>query len=824
MIHYFLIVIYEIFIHPLQWLLNEVFLRLFEVTNSLVLAILLLSIFVNLALIPVYIFSDVLVKREARDYSRVAAKLAEIKLAFSGQERYLITQRLYKIYNYKPIMQIRSNVGLLIQIPVLIAAYQVLENNDDFQGLSSFIFKDMSQPDSLLEVGSVKFNVLPLIMTIFNCMAIYFYTKQNEIGFHLKQYVIPLVFAVALYNMSAALLIYWTSNNIISVFRILIFKYLRVGHNVKLLHSKWLLQLKDVTKQTFVICIAMIIFFIVTPVYMISLNPEDLTFLDVEVFIRTALFFTMIFTLILALANILLHLVRIKKINNFFIYLGLSYVVFAGLVFPVSKSTIMVEPEINPVDHLNLFYCVFGSTIFASLVSLGFRSQVKICLSVIVMIAIFTSTYSIYQHHDNIENTKVSDRFSTKIGPKELFEFSEKRNILVVSFDGLAANIVENLVINDESFKTDFKDFTVFNNSLTHAPTTLISLIADVYGVQDYKAIGYDTATLKRNLYLSDLQASTPASQVPDTLQYNYDLPGITSYTESTSSSKTFDFFRYVFARIISSYTQIIWKKGRFEQFEGYVGINKVHALSSLHSEIGEAGLFEWVEGVNDYYNYDRFLASATAVEKDITVRYLHFYFTHVPIVFDEKCNFKGTDVSWFSGHQNQKGVEKLMFCGLQKFSAFITKMKDLAVYDNSLIIFKSDHGKTANYFNKYPDNQYINGTKFGYNRYKSFFMIKDVNTDQSSSILRKELVTTGDIAKTICMKISTQNDCQKFNGVDVLASEIDIEKPFNIYVPKNSDDRHWYFENLISVKIPDRTKGLLEYMLNSESITLSVE
>ena len=102
--------------------------------------------------------------------------------------------------------------------------------------------------------------------------------------------------------------------------------------------------------------------------------------------------------------------------------------------------------------------------------------------------------------------------------------------------------------------------------------------------------------------------------------------------------------------------------------------------------------------------------------------------------------------------------------------------------------------------------------------------MIKDVNTDQSSSILRKELVTTGDIAKTICMKISTQNDCQKFNGVDVLASEIDIEKPFNIYVPKNSDDRHWYFENLISVKIPDRTKGLLEYMLNSESITLSVE
>lgn len=484
----------------------------------------------------------------------------------------------------------------------------------------------------------------------------------------------------------------------------------------------------------------------------------------------------------------------------------------------------MVEPEINPVDHLNLFYCVFGAIIFASLVSLGFGNQIKICLSVIVMIAIFTSTYSIYQQHGNFENTKASDRFGTNIGPKELFEFSEKRNILVVSFDGLAADIVEKLVINDENFKTDFKDFTVFNNSATYAPTTLNSLIADVYGVQDYKAIGHKTATLKRNLYRSDLQASTPAAHVPDTLQYNYDLPGITSYTEGTSSSKTFDFFRYVFARIVSSYTQIIWQKGRFKPFEGYVGINEVHPLSSVHSEIGEVGLFEWVEGVNDYYNYDRFLASATAVEKDIVVRYLHFYFTHVPIVFDEKCNFKGTDVRWFEDHQNKKGVEKLMFCGLQKFRAFITKMKDLAIYDNSLIVFKSDHGKAANYFNKYPDNQHINGTKFGYNRYKSFFMIKDFNAAQSSTILKKELVTSGDIAKTICMKILPQNDCQIFNGVDVLASEIDTEKPIYIYVPKNSDDKHWYFENLISVKIPDRTKGLLESMLKSESIILTAE
>ena len=89
-------------------------------------------------------------------------------------------------------------------------------------------------------------------------------------------------------------------------------------------------------------------------------------------------------------------------------------------------------------------------------------------------------------------------------------------------------------------------------------------------------------------------------------------------------------------------------------------------------------------------------------------------------------------DKMWYYENQSRKGIEQQDTCAINKFISFIDKLKALDIYDKSMIIFKSDHGKPATYFSKEPNNITINGHKlWGYNRYRPTLMIKDFHTNR---------------------------------------------------------------------------------------------
>ena len=63
-------------------------------------------------------------------------------------------------------------------------------------------------------------------------------------------------------------------------------------------------------------------------------------------------------------------------------------------------------------------------------------------------------------------------------------------------------------------------------------------------------------------------------------------------------------------------------------------------------------------------------------------------------VEFDRHCQFKGHDHDWFTRHQNRQSVKEESYCALQQFSRFIAKLKELGIFDKTLIVLKSDHGK----------------------------------------------------------------------------------------------------------------------------------
>ncbi len=54
---------------------------------------------------------------------------------------------------------------------------------------------------------------------------------------------------------------------------------------------------------------------------------------------------------------------------------------------------------------------------------------------------------------------------------------------------------------------------------------------------------------------------------------------------------------------------------------------------------IEKQNIHNWKKGISDYITYDYILENTSVIEKDISLRYFHFMFTHAPVTFDKRLD-----------------------------------------------------------------------------------------------------------------------------------------------------------------------------------------
>jgi hypothetical protein len=179
------------------------------------------SIAVSVLTLPLYFAAEKWQILERETIRRFAPKIARIKRVFSGDEQYLILSTYYRQNRYHPFYALRSTFGLLVQVPFFIAAYAFIANLAVLQGCSFFFIRDLSAPDGLLTFNSlgIRLNILPVLMTLINYAAGFVYTKGFPMREKVQLYGIAAVFLLLLYNSSAALVLYWTLNNVFSLIK-----------------------------------------------------------------------------------------------------------------------------------------------------------------------------------------------------------------------------------------------------------------------------------------------------------------------------------------------------------------------------------------------------------------------------------------------------------------------------------------------------------------------------------------------------------------------------------------------------------------------------
>lgn len=207
----------SLLIGPLKLLFEGIFQLSQRLTQSPALAIILLSVAVNLLVLPLYTRADALQKQVQEKEKRLKKGAEHIRKSFSGELRTMTLHTYYRQNGYSPLQSLQSAVTLLLEIPFFIAAYQFLGGLESLSGVALGPIRDLSGPDGLWKLRGITVNLLPLLMTGINILSGAIYLKGAPLRAKLQVYLTALVFLVLLYESPACLVLYWTVNNVFSL-------------------------------------------------------------------------------------------------------------------------------------------------------------------------------------------------------------------------------------------------------------------------------------------------------------------------------------------------------------------------------------------------------------------------------------------------------------------------------------------------------------------------------------------------------------------------------------------------------------------------------
>ncbi|MBS4764074.1 MAG: YidC/Oxa1 family membrane protein insertase [Brachyspira sp.] len=219
-------ILYNITIYPIEFIIEIVFYLFNNVFKSgYATSLFFLSLVINFISLPLYNIAESWQAKERAIQEKMKPMIDNIKAVYKGDQRYLLIRTCQRINGYKTIYAFRGTLGLLIQIPFFLAAYNFIHNLSGLQ-LGGFLFiKDFSKPDGILNIGNISVNILPFIMTLFSLLAGLVYSKKLRFKESLPLYIVSLIFLVLLYNSPSGLVFYWTLNCLFSLIKNIFIEY-----------------------------------------------------------------------------------------------------------------------------------------------------------------------------------------------------------------------------------------------------------------------------------------------------------------------------------------------------------------------------------------------------------------------------------------------------------------------------------------------------------------------------------------------------------------------------------------------------------------------
>ena len=141
---------------------------------------------------------------------------------YDGAEESEKILEIYKDHGVSPFSGLKGSVGLFVQIPFLLAVFNITTESSLLSGETFFWIDDLANPDAALAVQSSlpllgsSFNVLPILLGVVNLLSVTvghdMPSKSRRIAF-----AVTLLIIAFFYSFAAGLVLYWLAINTFQV-------------------------------------------------------------------------------------------------------------------------------------------------------------------------------------------------------------------------------------------------------------------------------------------------------------------------------------------------------------------------------------------------------------------------------------------------------------------------------------------------------------------------------------------------------------------------------------------------------------------------------
>jgi YidC/Oxa1 family membrane protein insertase len=198
--------------------------------------IVLLCTLIKIVLIPVSIFILVQQRKVSSIQTALAQPLREIKSRYDGEEAHDRIMAAHKDQGVSSFYALKPMLGLFIQIPILVAVFNMLGELPLLSGQSFLWISDLGYPDAILALGDSSMtvpmfgntiNLLPMLMTVITLgSAMIYRNRVAPVAETTKQkrnlYFMAIAFFVLFYPFPSSMVLYWATANLLQLIQQLI--------------------------------------------------------------------------------------------------------------------------------------------------------------------------------------------------------------------------------------------------------------------------------------------------------------------------------------------------------------------------------------------------------------------------------------------------------------------------------------------------------------------------------------------------------------------------------------------------------------------------
>lgn len=201
---------------------------IFDFTGSYGYAILLFTLLTKILLLPINIKQT----QSTKKMNEISPKMKEIQTKYKNNPEKMNEKlmELYKEYNYNPAS---GCLPLLIQLPIIIALFGVLQNPtkfvftpEEFAAISKSFWwlADLGKPD--------QFYILPVLSAVTTYLQTAMLSAKGNVDSSMKTMntIMPLMIGYFTLKFPSGIALYWVFGNILTIIQQYFMTKLNVGH------------------------------------------------------------------------------------------------------------------------------------------------------------------------------------------------------------------------------------------------------------------------------------------------------------------------------------------------------------------------------------------------------------------------------------------------------------------------------------------------------------------------------------------------------------------------------------------------------------------